>query len=209
MDGESLDLIMAIDLSNYPKTRLAVAVMAIAGTTVAGIGIHEGFRSAAYIPVPGDPPTIGFGSTRHEDGRPVKLGDKITPERALRLLTVELEGNIATPLKQCITAPLYDYEWAAYIMLAYNVGPAAVCKSANKNPKDKNGKPLPPEPDRLIDLINAQKYAEACARISDFDGKYVKNAKGEKVKVVLPGLVKRRAFERAICEGKQPSLGSY
>lgn len=36
----------------------------------------------AYIPTKGDVPTLGNGSTRWEDGRPVKLGERITPERA-------------------------------------------------------------------------------------------------------------------------------
>lgn len=191
MDGETLQLIMAIDIENLPpKTRAAVAAMAIFASTMTTIGIYEGFKPAAYIPVPGDPPTIGFGSTRHEDGRPVKMGDKVTPEKALRMLNVELEGKVATPLKKCITAPLYDYEWAAYITLAYNIGVGAFCNKAK-----------PGQPPNLIDLINAGKYAEACKRIDAFNGKYI-TKNGERVRVVIPGLVKRRANERAICEGK-------
>jgi GH24 family phage-related lysozyme (muramidase) len=39
-----------------------------------------------YIPTKGDVPTIGHGSTRYEDGTPVKLTDEpITRERALQL----------------------------------------------------------------------------------------------------------------------------
>jgi lysozyme len=44
-------------------------------------------------------------------------------------------------------------------------------------------------------LINSGHYAEACARIEAF-----KYGPGRKV---LPGLVKRRAEERAICEGRK------
>jgi lysozyme len=56
-------------------------------------------------------------------------------------------------------------------------------------------KAQPGKPPNLIDLINAERYADACARIEAF-----KYGPGRKV---LTGLVKRRAEERAICEGKQ------
>ena len=177
MDPDNLNL-MAFDLSTIPpKTRAFAAFMGISAATLTGVGLSESFKPVAYIPVPGDVPTLGFGSTRHEDGRPVKMGDKITPEKALRLLNVELEGNIATPLKKCITVPLYDYEWSAYIQLAYNIGPSAFCGST------------------LVKKLNMQDYAGACAEVSRW------NKKGKKV---LAGLTARRESERAICEGKKP-----
>ena len=51
-------------------------------TVQPGVGVvHQ-----PYIPTKGDVPTIGFGSTRYEDGTPVKLTDKpITPQRAEQL----------------------------------------------------------------------------------------------------------------------------
>lgn len=150
----------------------------LAASTLVGIAVHEGYKDNAYIPVPGDVPTIGFGSTKD-----VKMGDKTTPVRGLIRLLDEVEGVYVNGLKKCITAPLYDYEFAAYIMLAYNVGVPTVCRKA-----------LPNKPLNLIDLINAERYEEACARIDAF-----KYGPGKKV---LPGLIKRRAKERKICEGK-------
>ena len=44
----------------------------------------EGCRLEAYL-CPASVPTIGYGSTYYEDGRPVKLGDAITQERADQL----------------------------------------------------------------------------------------------------------------------------
>jgi len=62
--------------------RLKVASLALSAAALVGLAGYEGFRDKAYIPVPGDVPTIGFGSTHG-----VKMGDTITPERALiRLL---------------------------------------------------------------------------------------------------------------------------
>lgn len=159
-------------------SRSSIAAMVLAASTLVGIAVHEDYRGEAYIPVPGDVPTIGFGST---DG--VKMGDKTTPARSLVRLLEEVEGVYAAGVKKCVTAPLYQHEYEAYVSLAYNVGVGTFCKKAQ-----------PGKPPNLIDLINAGQYAEACKRIEAF-----KYGPGRKV---LPGLVKRRAQERKICEGK-------
>lgn len=47
---------------------------------------YEGFTAAPVIPTKGDVPTIGHGSTRYEDGTPVRLGDPaISRDRAASL----------------------------------------------------------------------------------------------------------------------------
>lgn len=166
------------------QARSAVAVMVLAASTLVGIAVHEGYKDEAYIPVPGDVPTIGFGSTGG-----VNMGDKTTPERSLVRLLDEIEGVYAAGVKKCITVPLYQHEYEAYVSLAYNIGVAAFCRKAK-----------PGKPPNLIDLINAGKYAEACERIEAF-----KYGPGRKV---LPGLVKRRAEERALCEGRKPHQSS-
>ena len=159
------------------QVRSAVSVLVLAASTLVGIAAHEGYKDEAYIPVPGDVPTIGFGST---DG--VKMGDKTTPARSLVRLLDELEGVYAQGVKQCVTVPLHQYEYEAFVRLAYNVGVPTFCRKAK-----------PGKPDNLIDLINKGKYAEACERIEAF------NKSGGKI---YPGLVKRRAEERKICEGR-------
>lgn len=65
-------------------------------------------------------------------------------------------------------------EGAAFVTLAYNIGVAGFCKGG------------------VAKAAQASDYAGACAKMSA----YVK-AKGK----VLKGLVDRRAYERAICEG--------
>jgi lysozyme len=166
------------------QVRSAIAVMVLAASTLVGIAVHEGYKDEAYIPAPGDVPTIGFGTTAG-----VRMGDKTTPTRSLVRLLDEVEGVYAAGVKRCVTVPLYQHEYEAYVSLAYNVGVAAFCRKAK-----------PGKPPNLIDLINAGKYAEACERIEAF-----KYGPGRKV---LPGLVKRRAEEQALCEGEkshQPS----
>lgn len=67
------------------RQRIAVALLSV---SLAGFGAwttNEGFTDHAIIPTKGDVPTIGHGSTRYEDGRPVQIGDRITPQRAALL----------------------------------------------------------------------------------------------------------------------------
>lgn len=161
------------------QIRSAIAVMVLAASTLVGIAVHEDYKDEAYIPVPGDVPTIGFGTTAG-----VRMGDKTTPARSLVRLLEEVEGVYAAGVKKCVIAPLYQHEYEAYVSLAYNIGVTAFCRKA-----------MPGKPPNLIDLINAGKYADACRRIEAF-----KYGPGRKV---LPGLIKRRAEERAICEGKK------
>jgi lysozyme len=160
------------------QVRSTIAVMVLAASTLVGIAAHESYRDEAYIPVPGDVPTIGFGHTAG-----VHMGDKTTPVRSLQVLLDEIDSVYAQGVRKCVTAPLYPYEFGAYVSLAYNIGLGNFCRSAK-----------PGNPPNLIDLINTEQYAAACERIEAF-----KYGPGRKV---LPGLVKRRAEERKVCEGR-------
>ncbi|HEY6612739.1 MAG TPA: lysozyme [Pseudomonas sp.] len=65
--------------------QLAATLVLSAAGFAAWVG-SEGFSAPPYIPTRGDVPTIGHGSTRYEDGTPVRLTDPpITRERALQL----------------------------------------------------------------------------------------------------------------------------
>jgi len=159
-------------------SRMQIGALVLAASTLVGIATHEGYKGEAYIPVPGDVPTIGYGTTAG-----VKMGDKTTPVRSLQTLLDEIDSVYAQGVRRCVTVPLYQHEFAAYVSLAYNVGVPTFCRKA-----------LPGKSHNLIDLINSERYAEACVRIEAF-----KYGPGKKV---LAGLVKRRAEERAICEGR-------
>ncbi len=106
----------------------------------------------------------------------VKPGDTITPERALVRLAKDADAY-QVAMRKCVAVPLYPHEWDAYVSLTYNIGTAAFCGST------------------LAGLLNAGDYAGACAQISRW------NRAGGRV---LSGLTKRRAAERALCEGKKP-----
>lgn len=68
------------------KQRIAVALLTLSAAGFATWQASEGFTPAPVIPTKGDVPTIGHGSTRYEDGTPVKLTDPpITRKRAEEL----------------------------------------------------------------------------------------------------------------------------
>jgi lysozyme len=147
----------------------AIAVALIAG--------FEGYSGKAYDDGVGVQ-TVGFGSTRHEDGTPVKRGDTVTPQRAVVMLAVEADKT-ARELADCIGyVPLYRHEWDAYVSWAYNVGTPAACKSTLV----KKLRQVPPD------------YTGACRELL----KWTK-AGGRK----LAGLVKRRQAEYRLCIGEE------
>lgn len=157
------------------KIRLAPAALALSALGLTGIAVHEGYRSTAYDDGVGVQ-TVGFGSTTHEDGRPVRHGDRITPERALVRLA-EHAAQTEQAMRACIgDVPLYPREWDAYVSLAYNIGHAAFCGSTLV----KTLKQTPPD------------YAEACRQIMRWD-----RAGGR----VMTGLTARRSAEYRQCMG--------
>lgn len=119
--------------------------MSLSAAALVGIVTHEGYSDKAYIPVPGDVPTIGFGTTEG-----VKEGDTITPPKALqRALTdiTKFEGA----LRQCVKVPLSQGEYDAFVSLSYNIGSGAFCNST------------------LVKKLNASDYTGACNEILRWD----------------------------------------
>ena len=103
--------------------RSTVNALAFGASALVGIATYEYYSSTVYIPVPGDVPTIGFGTTKG-----VKPGDKVTPTRALILLLKDAEES-AQAVKRCAPVPMHQYEFDAYVSLTYNIGTNAFCKS--------------------------------------------------------------------------------
>ena len=108
--------------------RQGVAALVLSASALIGIAVHESYRDTAYIPVAGDVPTIGFGSTTNLDGSPVRLGQRTTSVEALKRLGKDVE-KFEAAVKTCAPVPMYQYEFDAYVSLTYNIGPNAFCKS--------------------------------------------------------------------------------
>lgn len=68
------------------KVRVAVATLALSAAGFVAWVASEGFTPTPVIPTKGDVPTIGHGSTKYEDGTPVRMTDPpITRQRAIEL----------------------------------------------------------------------------------------------------------------------------
>lgn len=144
-----------------------IALSLSAAALVALVG-YEGYSERAIIPVKGDVPTIGFGTTEG-----VKLGDTTTPPKALARALTDVQ-KYEGALRRCVTVPLHQHEYDAYVSLAYNIGPGAFCSST------------------LVRKLNAGDYAGACGEILRWD-----KFRGRP----LPGLTKRRQGEYRRCMG--------
>ena len=130
---------------NNGKARVVVAALALSASAFVGLLTAEGYRSEAYIPIKGDVPTIGFGTTEG-----VKLGDKITPVQALGRAVSDIE-KFEGALKRCVKVPLHQHEYDAYISFSYNVGSGAFCNST------------------LVKKLNASDYEGACKELLRWD----------------------------------------
>jgi len=148
--------------------RKQIATISLSATALVAIVLHEGYKDNAYIPLAGDIPTIGFGTTSG-----VKLGDRTTPEKALQVAMRDVQ-NFEGAVKSCVTVPLAQNEYDAYISLSYNIGAYAFCKSS------------------LVKKLNAGDYVGACNQILRWD-----QFKGKP----LAGLTKRRQEEHRKCLG--------
>jgi len=142
----------------------------------------EGLSLIAY-PDPGtggEPYTIGYGSTVG-----VLKGDVISLDQAEARLDRDL-ANAASIVNQAVKVPLSQNQFDALCDFVFNVGPG------RKSVKDgfvvlKSG-----QPSTMLRKLNASDYAGAAAEFPKWT-----RAAGR----VMPGLVTRRANERALFEG--------
>lgn len=110
------------------KTRLAIAALSLSAVGFIGLVQHEGYTSKAVVPIPGDRPTVGFGSTFKEDGSPVTMADTVTPQRALRMSLTHIAKDELN-LKRCVTAPMSQAEYDILVDFAYWRGSGGACRS--------------------------------------------------------------------------------
>lgn len=111
------------------KVRIAVSFLAIGAVAFVAQLNREGFTEKAVIPIKGDRPTYGFGSTVKADGSDVTMTDRITAQQAVKLVQRDIAAKEGR-LKQCFgDVVLYQHEYDAFVRLSYNVGPDAICNS--------------------------------------------------------------------------------
>ena len=123
------------------KKRIAVSLLSLSASGLIFLTQWEGFSPVAYIPVKGDKPTIGFGSTEG-----VKEGDAITVPEALERLNRDT-NNAQSAIGRCVTVPLTQDEYDVYTSFAFNIGSSAFCSST------------------LVKKLNAGDYDGACLEL--------------------------------------------
>lgn len=154
-----------------PRNRMATGALSASAVLLVSLAVSEGYRSVTYIPVEGDVPTIGFGTTQG-----VQPGDEIDPVTALQRKLVDVQ-KFEGAIKECVTVPLYQHEYDAFLSLTYNIGQTAFCSST------------------LVRKLEQFDYPGACDEIlrwNKFKGK------------PLAGLTARRQREHALCLGVAP-----
>lgn len=126
-------------------TRIKISLLSASAAALVGLLVHEGYKEEAYIPVKGDVPTIGFGTTKG-----VKMGDKTNPVKAVQRAYEDMQ-KFEGAIKRCVKVPLYQHEYDAYLSLLYNIGDGAFCNST------------------LVSLLNQGQYRQACEQILRWD----------------------------------------
>lgn len=101
----------------------------------------EGLKLSPYL-CSAKVPTIGYGSTRYENGQRVQMTDKaITKERAIELFKntlIQFERDVDA----FTTDRVNQNQFNALVSFAYNLGPTALrgsglLRKVNTNPNDK------------------------------------------------------------------------
>jgi lysozyme len=155
--------------------RTLVAGLSLSAAALVGIAVHEGYRDTAYIPVPGDVPTIGFGTTGG-----VRMGDRTDPVSALQRALTDVQ-KFEGALKQCVSVPLHQHEYDVFVSFSYNVGSSAFCRST------------------LVRKLNTGDYAGACDELLRW--RFVAGRDCAVPSSRCAGLWKRRQDEYAACMG--------
>jgi len=169
-----------MEKSNKKKNvvRGGIGAMALSAAALVGIALHEGYSDKAIVPVKGDALTIGFGTTGG-----VKMGDTITPPRALMRALQDIQ-KFEGALKECVTVPLAQHEYDAYISFSYNVGSSAFCSST------------------MVKKLNNLDYEGACAELLRWTWFQGKNCALPENSRLCGGLAARRQAEYKQCMGE-------
>jgi lysozyme len=112
------------------KTKVLVAALTLSASAFIGLVSHEGYVESAMIPTKNDRPTVGFGSTFHEDGSPVKLGDRTTPVKALVKAKAHIDKEERIFRASLDGASLSQAEFDLYMDWVYQYGTGAWSKSS-------------------------------------------------------------------------------
>ena len=129
--------------------RYKIAGMGASAALLVALAVNEGYTPTAVIPVKGDVPTVGFGSTVKEDGAPVRMGDTTTPVQALQRTLAHIQKD-ESGIKRCVTAPLTQTEYDVMVDFTYQYGVPTLCSSS------------------MVKLANRGDYAGSCQAYAEY-----------------------------------------
>ncbi|MEY8173760.1 lysozyme [Burkholderia multivorans] len=162
-------------MADVPKKTLVSVVGAAAAALL--FSIVPKFEGLELVARP-DP--IGIITACYGDTKDVRAGQRFTPDECLARLEQRLIEHAEPVLKCTPSLKGHTYQLVAAVSFAYNVGAGAYCGSTTAK------------------RFNAGDWQGGCRAMNESDtGKPQWVYGGGRV---LPGLVKRREFERALCE---------
>jgi lysozyme len=145
-------------------------------TRIAAIGIATTMIAGAegvVLKVYRDP--VGIPTYCFGETRAPDWSRRYSMEECRTILAARVAESVEA-VESCVRVPLATHELAAMASFEYNVGKGAFCGST------------------FVRKVNAGQLPAACSELSRWV--YAAGIK-------LPGLVKRRAEERAMCEGRR------
>lgn len=107
------------------QARVWVGALTLSLAAFVGMAGKEGWTENAVIPTKNDRPTMGYGSTFKEDGSPVKMGDKITPQRSLILAQLHISKEEKLFRASIPNVALHQAEYDIYMDWIYQYGTGA------------------------------------------------------------------------------------
>jgi lysozyme len=107
-----------------PPFRVLAALLTLSAAGFIGIVSREGYTDSAVIPTKGDVPTVGFGSTVHENGQPVRMGDRTDPVRALVKAKAHIDRDEQAFRDSLPGVSLTQGEYDLYLDFTYQYGVA-------------------------------------------------------------------------------------
>lgn len=136
------------------KTKISVVLLAASAAFFTLIKNDEGFTAKPVVPVQGDRPTQGHGSTFKPDGSPVKMTDPpITRATADKWLRNDVSKREVAFKKSLQGVKLSQAEYDLYLDFSYQYGTPTFAKSS------------------MLRYLKAGQYKQACTALLKY--KYV------------------------------------
>ena len=106
-------------------------IKSVSDEQVQATAVKEGYTPKPVIPVKGDVPTIGNGTTVYPNGVKVKMSDPaITRKQGLEYLKAHMDKDAVRFNKTILNVPISQTEYDVYMDFTYQYGTGAWSKSA-------------------------------------------------------------------------------